>query len=163
MCKRVAIAVAWMLALVAQGVAGTEQFRDWTITVDRDRFSDAANATLVTTRGTSAFALRCLDGKLSLAILELDNADRYPAGRKLTLLLRVDRNKPIATQARAISDTLAEIYLLETDAVDVIKQIAAGQEIAVRIANDVMEYDRVFRLQGAQRVVPPLLKICKVS
>lgn len=157
---RLVLALAASCALASAGGTGfaaeTRRSGDWSITVEKDRFEDRTNIYAVVMRGPSGFALRCLFGELSLALIEAGPEPVFHTGDRLAVRLRADRGDVIPLFGSAISDRVAEFA---TDRAD-IDGLRSAREIALRVETKVLRYDIVFPARGTIGAVKSVLSAC---
>jgi hypothetical protein len=158
-----AFAVAAIAAATAAAPAAGESrsVGDWRLHIERDHFSDRANMIAVATSNEwrSGLSVRCLSGRLSVALAELDRAFPFDAGAVFDVMIRPDRGAVFATAAVALSDQLIEV---EPKA-GLVRAIVPASEIAVRIKTPNMSVDRVFRVRGAGEALAPVIAACHVE
>lgn len=131
---------------------------NWIVTDRADRFSDGGTHIALTTAGLVTLAVRCLNKRLTLAIL--DDPRRMRAGDEFKVRLRVDRGDIFDEYGDARSDRLIEIPV--TDNAEV-RDMTTGKEIAVKIEGGGVTATHIFKLTGARRAFSDLVKVCSID
>ena len=111
------------------------------VNVDRDRFTDKANVVAIHFSNDGAVAMRCLAGKLSLALTQART--KYTEGDVFGVDLRIDRQPVVETSGTAIGSDFIEVV---DGAAEIVKEIPDGRELAVRIKGQFSQNTLLFPL-----------------
>ena len=152
------VVAAALAALLMAGAAGAQERKqvigNWMVTVEQDRFGDGSRAIAMTVQSGNILALRCLQKKMSLALL-----GKYKPGDIYVIKFRVDRADVVDTVGMAISD---EVLQIETTP-QMVRQMSTGKEYALRVAGDHGSQDFVFRAGTAQKALVPVIAACPAA
>jgi hypothetical protein len=85
--------------------------------------------------------MRCLSGNLSLALAQART--KYTEGDTFGVDLRIDRQPVVETSGTAIGSDFIEVV---DGAVEIVKEIPEGRELAVRIKGQFSEETLLFQL-----------------
>jgi len=146
------------ISLSGRALATERAIGDWFVSSEADRFAEDGAKTrviaLLANRGGDILAVRCLAGKLSLALM-----GHYTTGDLFLVKFRTDRNAIINTAATAISEKLIEIITTP----DMVRQMQSGSEYALRVTGEASN-DFIFRAgRGAAKALGEVTKACPVA
>ena len=134
---------------------------NWLTSATEDRFGDGGAYTAVTIDGRTGLVVRCLQKKLSLAVLEMSN-DPKPLAEKdaFTLKFRVDKQPVTESVGMAISPRLIQVITEKT----LVRAIRDGRETAVRLeSTSGVSSTHVFKTNGATKAFADLAKECALD
>ncbi|MEW6256913.1 MAG: hypothetical protein AB1592_13240 [Pseudomonadota bacterium] len=153
-----------ILAVLASGPAMAAQEKtigDWMVTVEKDRFSSAGEATktiaLRAYRG-DGLAVRCFPNGLSIAIFEgRSGAGRFDEGMIFDVKFRADEGKIVDTMAIGLNDKTVEVG----DGENIAPLMLNAKEYAFRLGYKSVTIDKVFPAgKGAKQAIDTVLKAC---
>ncbi|MCW5693095.1 MAG: hypothetical protein KIT48_12090 [Pseudolabrys sp.] len=158
--KTIMTSVASALAVVLghPALAAPKVIGNWLLTVEADRFSDAATNVIALTEGTGGdgvLAVRCLRGNLSIAL----GGTKFDTGDKFLVKFRADKNIVIDTTGTALSETIMQLDTTH----EMVRQMLTAKEYAFRVIGTSSK-DFVFRAgRGAAKVLGEVTKPCPLS
>lgn len=104
------------------------------------------------------FAVRCLGGRLTLAVSEARTG--YREGDIFEIEWRVDR-KP-TTKIKGIATSGGPIEIAD-QAVELIEQLPGARELTMKITNSASAQTLTFSLTNVTRAIAPVLKMCPLD
>lgn len=155
------IAAMMGAATAAQADYGSKPVGNWIVSAKEDRFGDGGMFTAATGDGTYILIIRCLQKKLSIAVMEA-GPDPKPLteGALFAFKFKVDKQPVVETAGEAISGRLIQ---LDTEK-SLVKAIRGGKETALRMENvQGVSMTHVFRTAGAGQAFADLSKECPLD
>ena len=150
-----ALAAVLTAALAASLPARPAAAGEWRVEQPRDRFSGAFNVIARRAVRGHVLALRCLDGKRSLVLIDLGRPFN-PADGVYPVRLRIDAGDIAGAPAVALDAETIEIeprYAFW-------RELAGARELALRIVTPRMRFDRVVPLGRIDVVLALIARRC---
>jgi hypothetical protein len=104
------------------------------------------------------FAVRCLEGNLTLAVSEARAS--YKEGDVLEITWLVDRKPIIQAKGITVSDGLVEII---DQVVELVEQLPGSRELKVKISSAGTARNLMFSLADVTKAIAPALKECPLA
>jgi hypothetical protein len=150
----------------AETVAKRTDYEDrvigrWIVSAKQDRFGDGGSFVAVVFDQGTALAVRCIQKKLSIAMIEA-GPDQKPlqTGDEFKLKFRVDLEPVVETSGVAIDNRVIQVA---TDHATV-KAMREGREAAVRIENaNGVSHTSIFKTFGARKAFEDIAKECPLD
>lgn len=130
---------------------------NWMVSVEADRFSDAANKVIAMTSnsGGAIFIVRCLSSEISFAI----SGETYKTGDQYLIKYRPDKSEVIDTNGVALSE---KIIVMDTS-LEMVRSLVAAKEYAFRVIG-ASSYDLIFKAgAGAPKALAEVTKACPLK
>jgi hypothetical protein len=150
----------------AEAAPGPTDYEDrmigrWMVSAKRDRFGDGGSFVAVAFDQGIALAVRCIQKKLTIAMIEA-GPDQKPlqTGEAFKLKFRVDLEPVLETAGVAIDNRVIQVV---TDK-STVKAMQEGREAAVRIENaQGVSRTSIFKTSGARAAFADLAKECPLD
>lgn len=152
------ISTACILLIACVGAANAQQPKivgNWAVQVTPDRFGDGDNVVAITAQNGVAFAVRCLSGDLSGAIMP---GEKLTEGDLFSVKLRADRQPIYETFGKAIGQNIMQIVTEDS----FITQAAGAREIAVRVQTaSGTSVQWIFNSAGSTAAIGAVVRACQ--
>ena len=161
--NRLVMAAAALLLTTGAALADYEGRRvgNWLTSATEDRFGDGGVFIAVTPDGSTALAVRCLQKKLSIGLIDI-GSDQTPYTEKeiYAFKFRVEKQPIRETVGVAISPRLIEVVTEK----ELVKAIRDGRETAVRLLEKSgVASSFLFKTTGAPKAFVDLAKECPLD
>lgn len=162
------IGMTWLLVAAAIGCGSAaradyegRRVGNWLTSANEDRFGDGGAFVAATPDGSTALAVRCLQKKLSIGLIDMGSDPKpFSEADLFALKFRVDKQPVVETAGVAISARLIEVVTEKS----LVKALRDGRETAVRIfQKSGVTSSFVFKTAGAPKAFADLAKECPLD
>jgi len=150
-----ALAGYFASATLSYAEEGIHAFGYWQVTIDRDAPDGKPRGVAGIIDAVGAFAVRCIDGSLSLVLIEHETGNYVPATH-YPVKVRVGVGEPRDADGLALNDRVLKIDVPR----ETVEQMAHARSVRFHVVNPLAEVDRLFQTRGAGDALAPLLAIC---
>jgi hypothetical protein len=132
----------------------TDHIGSFMVSTTKDPFGDRDTVVAMTIGGGGAFAMRCIEGALSIAISSATMT--FETGDTFGIKIRADNKDIFEEEGTALSPVIIEV---SEEADKIIEQVSGAKTVAVRIAGSTVLTETI-PLQQSDKAAAVVKKAC---
>jgi hypothetical protein len=150
---------AALVLFVSVAPAAAVKVGNFDVEIKKDPFGEADRYVASTEQSRAAFFVRCLNGKVGIA---LGVYDTQPMGTQAAVKLRTDDGPIIETMGKVVSVQTNQI-MIQTGDLAFVETLAKAKTVAVKYQFGTIGAFYTFKLKSADKVVAGVKKACRIT